>query len=168
MKDKYKGSWTGFCIVYIIIAIAVTVFYNHRDDLGYKFSKHYYIHDSGIMEYSSSSIVSFPIKGDYSNLINRDVYYYDNSGALKKDRLISISLPDKKFNVSDGEHPTDKFLGQPTGGVPIVGLLLDFFSQKYLYVLVILIPGILCGVYLIYETAKGYMPDKPKAKKKTK
>ena len=162
MKDKYKGSGTGFCIVFIILAIVVTVFYNHRDDLGYKFSKHYYIHDSGIMEYSGSSIASFPIKGDYSNLINRDVYYYDNSGTLKKDRLLSISLPDKKFIVSDGEHPTDKFLGQHTGGVPIVGSLLDFFTEKTLYIFAVLIPGLLCAAYICYGIVISFLPEKKK------
>ena len=165
MKDKYKGTGSGLCIFVVALVIAVTIFYKHRDDIGYKFTHYYYVHDSGIIEYSSSSLSAFPISGDYSNLIDRDVYYYDESNTLKRDRLISISLPAGKFVVSDGEHDTKKFLGQPTGGVPMVGSLLDFLTDNTFYVIMVLLPGGLCVVYVLYSFIMSFVDDKKKKKK---
>ena len=151
MKRKDIGVGAGFCFLFIVIAIVVTIFYMHRDDLGgYSFTHTRYIHDRGIAEFDSSAIVSFPIKGDYNDNIGKVVYYYDKSGELKKDNLISISLADGKFVVSDGEHSTSKFLGIPEGGVAILGSLIDFLTSETVYIFLVLIPGILCVLYEIY------------------
>ena len=164
MKSKYRGTGSGLCIFFIAIAILVTIFYQHRDDLGYKFNRHYYIHDSGIMEYSSSSLVSFPIKGDYSDLVGKDIYYYDDSNTLKKDKLVAISLADGKFTVSDGEHNTSKFLGIASSEILLVGSILDFFTQKTLYIFAILIPAILCACYVLYSFIMSFVDNKKKKK----
>ena len=161
MKRKNVGAGAGFCFFFIVIAVVVTIFYMHRDDLGgYSFTHTRLIHDRGIAEYDSSSIVAFPIKGDYSETIGKDVYYYDKSGELKKDSLISVSLPDGQFVVSDGAHSMDKFLGVPDGGCTIFGSLLDFLTSEAVFIFLILIPGILCVLYEIYVFIMSFRQEK--------
>ena len=147
MKHKKVGAWSGFCIVFIILAIIITVFYFHRDERGdFKFSHTKYVHNAGISEYSNSSMVSFPIKGDYSNLVNKEVYYYE-SNNLRRGNLSSISLQSGKFMIDGTEHNTTDFLGQPSGGILILGSVLGFLTEKIDYICGILLPGILCLIY---------------------
>ena len=161
MKRQYVGAWTVPCLIFIIFAVVVTIFYQHRVDTGrYKFGHTYYIHDKGIAEYSSSSLVSFPIKGNYDDLIDKEVYYYDSSDALKKDKLVSISLSTKKFSVDGGEYDTSKFLGVPSSGIPLAGSVLDFFGDKLVYICGALIPGILCILYELYAIFMSFRKDK--------
>ncbi len=166
---KRKGIivGSGFALVFIIFAVIVTIFYNHRIEEGkYKFAHTLYVHDKGIAEYSDSAIVSFPIKGDYSDLINKEVYYYDASNSLKRDKLVSISLPNKVFVVNEGEFNTDKFLGKPSGGFNLFGSVLDFFTDKTVYIWGILIPGILCILYEIFAFVLSLLSEKKPAKSK--
>ena len=147
MEHKYSGAWSGVCLVFIILAGIVTLFYYHRVDSNkYKFNSTYYVHDNGIGDYSQSSLVSFPIKGNYSDLVGKDVYYYDGN-LLKKDNLIDISLSTKKFTVSNGEHDISNFLGKPSGGIPLVGSILAFLTGKTVFIYAVVIPGILCIIY---------------------
>ena len=74
-------------------------------------------------------MVSFPIKGDYSNLVNKEVYYYE-SNNLRRGNLSSISLQSGKFMIDGTEHNTTDFLGQPSGGILILGSVLGFLTEK--------------------------------------
>ena len=160
MKRKYNGALSGVCLFFIIVVIIVTVFYFHREDSGkYKFAHHYYIHDSGIAEYSSSSLVSFPIKGNYSDIVNEEIYYYSDN-SLKKDKLSDISVSTKSFTVSDGAHNMNDFLGKPSSGILFAGSVLDFLTEKTVYIFAILIPGILCVLYELYAIVMSFIKEK--------
>ena len=160
MNKKRVGSLSIICFVFIILAIVISLFYFHREEDGkYKFSRTYYIHDKGIGDYSSSALVSFPIKGDYTNLIGQDVYYYDNNN-LMKGNLVSISPQDKRFVIGDSEYNIDNFLGAPSNGYPVFGSVLDFVTDKTVYICGILIPGILCILYEIYAFIIGFKEEK--------
>ena len=161
MKNKYRGNGLPFCIVFLAFAIAISLFYQHREELGkYKFAHHYYIHNEGIMEYSSSAIVSFPIKGDYSDLVGKTVYFYDNNKSLNKGELVSISLSDKKFVIGDTEYDTSNFLGEASGGVGVLGSVIDFLTTKSVYLWGIIVPSILCILYGVYVVIIRMKEDK--------
>ena len=162
---QYKGSYTGFCIFYIIFAVIVTIFYTHMiGDGAYKFGNTRYIHDRGIREYPQSALVTFPIRGDYKDLVNKEVYYYENK-TLKNGILNRISLTDGKFTVNDVEYKTEDFLGAPTGGIAVVGSILDFLTMKTIYICLVFIPGILSIAYVVYNFFTSFKTDKKKSKK---
>ena len=120
-----------------------------------------FVHDRGIAEYSSSTLVGFPVKGNYDDLIDKEVYFYDNKD-LKKGKLSSISLNRGNFKIGDEEFDIKGFLGRPSGGIPVLGSVLEFLTIKVVYICGILIPAILCLAYIVYNSIASAMEDKKK------
>jgi len=159
MKYRKVGGYVGVCIFYLIITGIVALFYTHKTDLGeYKFNNYRFLIGNEISEYSSSSLVAFPIKGDYSDLVNQDVYYYDNN-ALVKGKLTYISLSEGRFKIDDIEHNRTDFLGRPSFGIVAFGSIMNFLTIKDVFISMLVLAG-LCVLYLLYVIINSFSKKK--------
>ena len=159
---KYRGGYTGICIAWIVIAILVTFFYTNRSSDGiYQFGGSKFVHNRGIAEYGSSALVVFPVKGNYDDLLNKPIYYFDNK-TLKSGYLTEISPSRGNFKIGDEEFDMKGFLGQPSNGFNLLGDILEFLTMKEVYICAIMIPAVLCVGYIVYNSVADLFIKKKK------
>ena len=157
---KKKLLIISFAIYMVIVFIATKTLLD-RNEYGVFVTKNgYYICDERIKEYDKSSLVHFDKNADYEKMIDEDIYYFDNDGELKKDKLTLWDKENNLFSINDVSYDKDKILGRPDKAYQIVGSILNIITSRAFYLIFIIIPIIALFIYEIYLFVKYLSHEK--------
>ena len=138
-------------IIYVILSVVVTKFLLDRNDYGaFETSSNYYVYSDKIEEYSNTSLVKFSKENDYTSLINKKVYYYNDDKEIQSDILTDYNKDEKIFTINDTNYNVEKMLGIPSKGYLLLGVIINFLTTKLFYLIFIIIPVTILLIYEIY------------------
>ena len=102
-------------------------------------------------------------------IINDEVYVYENS---KNNIIARYGILDKindeevnkyiELKDVDASYKEEYIIGVPTKKITKIGEFIEFLSQKYTFMLLVLLPSSLIAVYEIYYIFKNFIIDRKK------
>lgn len=143
-----------FIIVYIIMAIIVTLSllsYNNYDVINSK-NHRYIIVQEKDFDYPKWSLVVFQKEDDILSLKNQEVYYLNHNRDICKGTVYSVIYENESYvlELDDDVYYYDSLLGTNIKhSYFILGIILSFFTNKYVYLLAIIFPIMLLFIYEI-------------------
>ena len=137
-------------VIYALLVLIATKALLDRNEFGvYETGSNYY-YSGEIENYSSSSLLKFEKRDNLDDLIDKDVYYFDNEKHLKQGKLSEYDTKLETVTVDDVKYGMKNYLGVVSGETKVIGSILNVLTSKGFYFVFVIIPIVILFMFEIY------------------
>ena len=137
-------------IIYALLVLISTKALLDRNENGVFETKSNYYYSGEIANYPKSSLLKFAKNVDCKELVDQDVFYFDNDKTLKVDKLSNYDEEKEELTIAGEKVRKSYFLGVVDKEYKVLGSILNVITSKGFYFVFIIIPIVILFMFEIY------------------
>ena len=162
-------------VVYAFVVLISTKALLDRNAYGVFETKNNYYYSGKVENYLESSLLKFSKNVEYSELVDKEIYYFNADAKLSLSKLESYDSEKGYFFLEGEKYKRSSILGEVDSEYKVIGSILNILTSKGFYFIFIIIPIVVLFMYETYLLVK-YIDsnkngkdnnDEKKPKKKT-
>lgn len=162
-------------VVYALVVLISTKALLDRNEYGVFETKNNYYYSGKVENYLESSLLKFSKNVDYSELVDKEIYYFNADANLALDKLVSYDAESEILEINGEKYKPRSILGVVNSEYKVIGSILNILTSKGFYFVFIIIPIVILFMYETYLLVKYFdynknrkdNTDEKKPKKKT-